>query len=66
MIELVISGCLMSSPFYCRDYQLQFADVTAFQCIMFSQTELAKWKDEHPNVRIERWRCQQPGQFAKL
>ncbi|HVT27650.1 MAG TPA: hypothetical protein VHE81_06490 [Lacipirellulaceae bacterium] len=65
MIELVMWACMGLN---CRDVSLTFADISLLQCQigMAAQNEVAKWKSEHPNWRVEKYRCQIPGTFAKL
>jgi hypothetical protein len=65
MIELVMWACM---GLECRDVSLTFAEVSLMQCQigMAAQMQIAKWTNEHPNWRVERYRCQVPGTFAKL
>jgi hypothetical protein len=67
MIELVISACQLFGA-QCHDVSLVFADVSLMQCQigMGAQMQIAKWKNEHPQWRVERYHCQIPGTFAKL
>lgn len=68
MIELAFSACLLGNPAHCRDVSLIFADLSPIQCQMGigSQIQMQKWKAAHPNWVIGKWRCQVPGQFAKI
>lgn len=66
MVEIVFSACLLQSPYHCRETSIALADVSQFQCLLFSQPILAEWQQSHPNVKIERYHCQPAGQFAKL
>jgi hypothetical protein len=68
MIELLATVCLISSPSQCKDVQLSFAadGITAHQCMMSGQVELAKWVEGHPKWRIDRWTCRPAGQVAKI
>ena len=68
MIELVVGVCMIDQPSRCRDVTLNFEGerVTAQQCAMNGQIEIAKWIGEHPNWVIQKWRCGIAGQFAKL
>ena len=68
MIEIAAVVCLMSDTSRCKDVALTFEDaqVTSFACMMYGQSELAKWTGEHPNWRVARWACRPAGQVAKL
>ena len=65
MIELVMWTCMGPN---CRDVSLVFSDISLMQCQigMAAQGEVAKWKNEHPGWRVEKYHCQIPGTFAKL
>lgn len=60
MIELVISACLVTVPWECKDFKETFIEefLTPMKCVMHAQPELAKWKEEHPGWEITKYRCQ--------
>lgn len=68
MIEIAAAVCLLADPQRCKDISLVFDDdaATTFSCMMYGQGELAKWTEDHPNWRINRWTCRPAGQVAKL
>lgn len=70
MIEIAAAVCLLSSPERCRDitltYEADASEITAFSCMMFGQSELARWSADHPAWRIAKWSCRPAGQIAKL
>ena len=68
MIELVVAVCMIDQPSRCKDIHLNFEaeNVTAQQCAMSGQFEMAKWIGENPNWVIQRWTCQPAGQVAKI
>ncbi len=68
MIELLVTVCLINTPGECKDVHLSYTadSVTPHQCMMFGQAELAKWSEGHPKWRIEKWKCQKPGEVAKI
>jgi hypothetical protein len=68
MIEILLSVCMVSDPQRCKDVHLTYAaeSVTPHQCMMFGQAEIAKWSTGHPKWRVDRWKCQKPGQVAKI
>ncbi len=67
MIEIIVSVCLIQNPTACKDVNLNFmADhVTMRQCMLFGQSEIAKWVNGHPKWRVQRWRCGVAKQVAK-
>ena len=67
MIEIVISVCLIQNPADCKDVNLNFMAerVTMRQCMLFGQSEIAKWVNVHPKWRVQRWRCGVAKQVAK-
>ncbi|TIP68929.1 MAG: hypothetical protein E5X63_46080, partial [Mesorhizobium sp.] len=45
----------------CREEHLYFESRgSLFQCMMLAPTEIAKWSQEHPKLRVKRWRCAFP------
>jgi hypothetical protein len=68
MIEIAAAVCMVGSAQHCRDIVLSFqADsVTPASCMMYGQSELAKWTEGHPNWRIARFTCRPAGKFANL
>ena len=68
MIEIAAAVCMLSEPGRCKDVVLNFEAeaVTAFSCMMYGQSELAKWTGDHPSWKISRWTCRPAGQVAKL
>lgn len=58
MIELIFVACLSSAPADCQERSLLYTDVTPMACMMGAQPELAKWVNQHPNMRISSWKCQ--------
>ncbi len=67
MIEIVMSVCLVQDPAKCEDVRLSFMaqSVTPHQCMMYGQSEIAKWMEGHPKWNIQRWRCGAAKQMAK-
>ncbi|WP_410219206.1 hypothetical protein [Paracoccus sp. (in: a-proteobacteria)] len=64
MIELLISACAFSAQLaeplpQCRDFSLLFDahEVSIMTCMVHGQPQVAKWKETHPDWRIERWQC---------
>jgi hypothetical protein len=68
MIELVVAVCMIDQPSRCKDVKLNFenAGMTASQCVMTGQIEMAKWIGEHPNWVIRKWHCGVAGASADL
>lgn len=68
MIEILVTVCLMTDPGRCKQVNLTYAAeaVTPHQCMMFGQAEIAKWSLGNPKWRIDKWKCQAAGQYAKI
>jgi hypothetical protein len=68
MIELVFAVCMIDQPSRCKDVHLNFEaeNVTAQQCMMNGQFEMAKWAGDNPNWTIKNFHCGVAGQFAKI
>ena len=68
MIEILVSVCFITDPGKCKEVHLTYAAeaVTPHQCMMFGQAEIAKWSMGNPKWKIDRWKCQRPGQVAKI
>lgn len=66
MIAIVLSACLISDASVCREHRIPLtADVSAMQCVMTAQLQLARWSEEHPHWRIVRWKCR-PGDQEEI
>jgi hypothetical protein len=60
MLTLSIMACLLASPDDCKLHELQFSTeegLTPYTCMMKSMPILAKWSEEHPQWKIEKWTC---------
>lgn len=68
MIEIAAAVCLVADPQKCKDISLTYEPqaISTFGCLMYGQSELAKWTEEHPEWRIARWSCGEAGRVAKL
>ena len=68
MIELVLSVCFVADPARCKDVHLTYVahSVSLHQCMLYGQTEAAKWSEGNPNWRIQKWACGNTRQVAKI
>ncbi|HTO32367.1 MAG TPA: hypothetical protein VL202_14510 [Pararhizobium sp.] len=58
LVDLVLTVCELANPASCRSEHLYFESRgTLFQCMMLAPTEIAKWSEGHPGVKIVRWKC---------
>jgi len=59
MIELILSVCMITQPQSCRNVHLTYAAdrLTANQCMMAAQPQVAEWLTTHPRWQVRRWRC---------
>jgi hypothetical protein len=69
MLELVVAVCMIDEPARCKDVHLALESagrVTAQQCFMHSQFEMARWVGENPMWQVKRWSCADAGVIAKV
>ncbi|WP_018237755.1 hypothetical protein [Ensifer sp. BR816] len=60
-ITLVLTVCLVSAPDRCREETLQLQDIASLtQCMFQSVMYIAAWSQEHPALRVKKWRCKLP------
>ncbi|MDX3924531.1 MAG: hypothetical protein QHC90_01815 [Shinella sp.] len=61
IIDLVLTICLTTAPTNCREERLHFEDKgNLLNCMFQAPSEIAKWSQEHPNLRVVKWRCSYP------
>lgn len=61
MVDLILTVCLIANPGNCRDEHLYFESRgSLFQCMMLAPTEIAKWSQEQPTLKVKRWKCAFP------
>ena len=61
MVGLILTVCLSVDPGNCRDEHLYFESRgSLLQCMMLAPSEIAKWSQEHPTLKVKRWRCAFP------
>jgi hypothetical protein len=67
MIELVLTVCSILHGAKCNEVKLSFAEqqVSAFECMMYGQLEIAKWRETHPDWQVAKWQCGRAGLMAK-
>ena len=55
MVDLILTVCLSANPGDCRDEHLYFESRgSLFQCMMLAPSEIAKWSQEHPALKVRR------------
>ncbi|MER8785642.1 hypothetical protein NKH60_31365 [Mesorhizobium sp. M1006] len=61
MVDLILTVCLSANPGNCRDEDLYFESRgSLFQCMFLAPAEIAKWSQEHPSLKVVRWKCAVP------
>lgn len=66
-IELILTICLADKPSDCREEHLRFEDRgNLVGCMMQAPPQIAKWSEEHPNLRVVRWRCAYPSKRVNI
>ena len=62
MIELVLTVCAMTAASSCEDKRLPFdSEESLLQCAFQAPPYIAAWAQDHPYLRVMRWRCAVPG-----
>jgi hypothetical protein len=57
-VTLVLTVCLATAPEKCREETLQFQDLKSLnQCMFQSAVYIAEWSEQHPALRVKKWRC---------
>jgi len=65
MLLLILTVCSLSNPGSCKEERLQFAEGSLMMCMTGSQPYLAQYVEEHPGIRVVRWRCSM-GEGARI
>jgi hypothetical protein len=61
MVDLILTVCLSANPGNCRDEHLYFESRGSLvQCMVLAPSEIAKWSQEHPTLKVRRWKCAFP------
>ncbi|TIT24074.1 MAG: hypothetical protein E5W81_03180 [Mesorhizobium sp.] len=61
MVDLILTVCLSANPGNCRDEHVYFESRgPLFQCMFLAPAEIAKWSQEHPRLKVVRWKCAFP------
>jgi hypothetical protein len=59
MLRLVFTVCMLGSPDVCEQREMAiYEPMPVVACVTGAMPELAVWRSEHPNWRIERWHCE--------
>ncbi|MCB5204945.1 hypothetical protein LH464_20995 [Neorhizobium sp. T786] len=67
LVDLVLTVCVLANPSNCRTEHLYFeSQGSLFQCMILAPTQIAKWSESHPAVRIVRWKCVFPDQSREI
>lgn len=68
MIEIILSVCWLGDAGRCREVTLTYFGeaVTAHQCLLYGQAEMAKWSEANPKWTIKRWSCGKPSEIARI
>jgi len=58
MMTLMFTVCLLASPTDCEKREMiVYEPMTPIACVMGAPSELAQWRETHPDWRITRWAC---------
>ena len=64
MLALILTVCTLAQPEQCAETRLIYADVSPIQCALHGQEQAAAWAEDHPTLRVARWRCGRDGSPA--
>lgn len=58
MLSILLSACLIADPTQCKDFQIPVDfEGSALQCSMVAPPYFVRWMEEHPEWRVQRWKC---------
>lgn len=58
LVDLVLTVCVLADPSNCRTEHLYFESRgSLFQCMILAPAEIAKWSENHPALKVARWKC---------
>ena len=67
IVDLVLTICLLATPTACREERLHFESSGSLQkCMFLAPTQIVKWSEEHPAMRVARWKCAYPSKELSL
>jgi hypothetical protein len=67
LVDLILTVCLTAHPGQCRVEHLHFeSHGSLMQCMLRAPTEIAKWAEEHPTLKIKRWKCAFPSPVRNI
>jgi hypothetical protein len=66
-VDLILTVCLVASPGECRVEHLHFESRGSLvQCIVLAPSEIARWSEDHPKLKVVRWKCAYPDKGRAL
>ncbi|MCO5064480.1 MAG: hypothetical protein M9924_08670 [Rhizobiaceae bacterium] len=61
LVDLILTVCLTANPTSCRDEHLLFESRgSLMRCMWQAPIQIAQWSQEHPTVKVVRWKCAFP------
>jgi hypothetical protein len=61
LVDLVLTVCLIADAKTCRTEHLYFESRGSLtQCMVLAPPEIAKWTEQHPALKVVRWKCAYP------
>lgn len=67
MVDLILTVCLATNPGSCRDEHLYFeSNGRLMHCMFMAPFEIAKWAQQHPKLRVKRWKCAFPDRSENI
>jgi hypothetical protein len=67
LVTLILTVCASADLGACRDEHLNFESRgDLMQCMFLAPAEIAKWSDQHPALKVVRWKCAFPDKGITL
>lgn len=67
LVDLVLTVCALGDPTDCRTEHLYFESRGSLvQCMVLAPAEIAKWSEEHPELKVTRWTCTFPDEGREI
>ena len=61
LVDLILTVCESAHPTECRVERLHFENRGSLvQCMVLAPSEIAKWSQDHPALKVVRWQCAYP------
>jgi hypothetical protein len=56
LFTIVMSVCMLTNAATCREERIDIRG-PAMACLVQAQPAVAEWSGDHPDWKVERWKC---------